>query len=97
LQLADQRRIRGVPASRGPASQRSLATSPARQALLSAGLAEQARAIALEATTLEPKSAQAFSTPRPVLKHNLIGRLLKNGMDYDGAVAAYKKAIRALS
>ena len=63
------------------------------QALLSAGLAEQARAIALEATTLEPKSAQAFSTLGLVLKHDLIGRLLKNGMDYDGAVAAYKKAI----
>jgi len=28
-----------------------------------------------------------------VLKHDLIGRVLKKGMDYDGAIAAYRKAI----
>lgn len=63
------------------------------QALLSAGLGEQARIAAKEATTLEPNSALAFSTLGMVLKHDLIGRLLKKGMDYDGAVAAYQKAI----
>ena len=63
------------------------------QALLGAGLGEQARAAAREATALEPSSALAFSTLGMVLKHDLIGRVLKKGMDYDGAVTAYKKAI----
>jgi len=63
------------------------------QALLSAGLSEQARVIAKEATTLEPNSALAFSTLGMVLEHDLIGRLVEKGMDYDGAIAAYKKAI----
>ncbi len=63
------------------------------QALLTAGLGEQARNMALEATNLEPNSALAFSTLGMVLKHDLIGRVVKKGMDYDGAVAAYRKAI----
>jgi tetratricopeptide (TPR) repeat protein len=63
------------------------------QALLTAGLGEQARAVAKEATTIEPNSALAYSTLGMVLKHDLIGRPLKKGMDYDGAVAAYRNAI----
>ena len=63
------------------------------QALLTAGLGEQARSVAQEATALEPNSALAFSTLGMVLKHDEIGRLLKKGMDFVGAVAAYKKAV----
>src|SRR5205823_1057651 len=63
------------------------------QALLSAGLGEQARALAKEATLREPGSALAFSTLGWVLEHDLIGRTLKKGMDYEGAIAAHRKAI----
>jgi tetratricopeptide (TPR) repeat protein len=62
-------------------------------ALLTAGLGEEARKVAKEATTLDPNSAVAYSTLGNVLKHDLIGRLLKKGMDFDGAVSAYKKSI----
>ncbi len=63
------------------------------QALITAGLGEEARRVASESTTLEPNSALAQSTLGMVLKHDLIGRLLKKGMDHDGAIAAYQKAI----
>jgi tetratricopeptide (TPR) repeat protein len=63
------------------------------EALLSVGLGEQARSVAQEATSLEPNSALAFSTLAKVLKNDLIGRPIMKGMDYDGAVAAYRKAI----
>jgi tetratricopeptide (TPR) repeat protein len=63
------------------------------QALIEAGLGEEARRVAVESTNLEPKSALAQSTLGMVLKHDLIGRHLKKGMDYEGAVAAYRKAI----
>ena len=63
------------------------------QALLTAGLGEEARKVAKEATALDPNSAVADSTLGNVLKHDLIGRLLKKGMDFDGAVNAYKKSI----
>ena len=63
------------------------------RALLDAGLGEQARGIAKQATILEPKSAFAFSTLGLVLKNDLIGRPLKKGMDYQGAISAYKTAI----
>lgn len=63
------------------------------QALLTAGLAEESRRVAREATALEPDSALAFSTLAKVLKHDLIGRPLKKGMDYAGAAAAYRKAV----
>jgi tetratricopeptide (TPR) repeat protein len=63
------------------------------QGLLTAGLGEEARKVAAEATALEPSSALAFSTLGMVLKRDLIGRLEKKGMDYEGAIAAYKKAI----
>jgi tetratricopeptide (TPR) repeat protein len=63
------------------------------RALLTAGLGEQARVEAQAATALEPTSALAFSTLGSVLKHDQIGRLLKKGMDFQGSIAAYKKAI----
>lgn len=62
------------------------------RALLSVGLGEKARAVAREATVLDPTSAQAFSTLAWVLQHDLIGRLRKKGFDYSGSVAAYSKA-----
>ena len=49
------------------------------RALLSAGLAENARAAARQATALEPNSAQAYSTLAWVLEHDLIGRRRKKG------------------
>jgi tetratricopeptide (TPR) repeat protein len=57
------------------------------------GLAERARTVALEGTELEPKSFIAFNTLGHVLKHDLVGRIMKHGMDYKGAIAAYRKAI----
>jgi tetratricopeptide (TPR) repeat protein len=63
------------------------------QALLANGMGEEARAVALEATILEPNSAVAFSTLAEVRKNDLIGRVLKKGMDLDGAVTAYRKAM----
>jgi Flp pilus assembly protein TadD len=60
--------------------------------LLSAGLGEQARSVAKDATLLDPKSAQAFNMLGWVLEHDLIGRRFKKGFDYAGAVAAYRKA-----
>jgi tetratricopeptide (TPR) repeat protein len=63
------------------------------QALITAGLGEQSRRVAVESTALEPSSALAQSTLAMVLEHDLIGRFRKKGMDYDGAIAAYRKAI----
>lgn len=63
------------------------------RALLTAGLGETARAAALEGTKLEPDSFIAYSTLAEVLKNDLVGRSVKKGMDYAGAIVAYKKAI----
>jgi Flp pilus assembly protein TadD len=63
------------------------------QALLDAGLAEQARTTIQEAIILDPKSALAFSVQGMILKNDLVGRPLKKGMNYAGAVAAYTKAV----
>jgi Flp pilus assembly protein TadD, contains TPR repeats len=62
------------------------------RALLSAGLAENARTVARQATALEPNSAQAYSTLAWILEHDLIGRRLKKGYDLQGAIVAYRKA-----
>ena len=62
------------------------------RALLSAGLAENARTVARQATSLEPNSAQAYSTLAWILEHDPIGRLRKKGYDLQGAIAAYRKA-----
>lgn len=61
-------------------------------ALLTVGLAERARAVAREATVLDPGSAQAFNMLGFVLRHDLIGRDLQAGFDYEGALAAFRKA-----
>jgi tetratricopeptide (TPR) repeat protein/transglutaminase-like putative cysteine protease len=63
------------------------------RALLTAGLGERARKVAMEGTLLEPSSFIAYNVQGQVLKNDLVGRPLKKGMDYQGAVAAYKKAI----
>ncbi|HVJ05441.1 MAG TPA: DUF3857 domain-containing protein [Candidatus Saccharimonadales bacterium] len=63
------------------------------QALVTAGLGEKARSVALEATMLDPTSALAFSNLGLVLQTDLIGRPMKRGMDYKGAIAAFRKAI----
>ena len=62
------------------------------RALLSVGLGEKARTVARQATAMEPNSAQAFSTLGWILQHDLIGRRLRKGFDYEAAVAAYRKA-----
>lgn len=64
------------------------------ETLLAAGLGEKARSVAKEATVLDPKLAEAFNTLGWVLQHDLLGRLRHEGFDYDGAVAAYRKAIQ---
>jgi len=71
----------------------SLHKAQLARALLTAGLGERAREVALEGTKLEPSSFIAYKTLGQVLKNDLMGRPLKKGMDYTGAVAAYKKAI----
>jgi len=60
--------------------------------LLHAGIGEQARAEATQATQLDPKSAVAWKTLGWVLQHNLIGVLHGTGFDFAGAADAYKKA-----
>jgi hypothetical protein len=62
------------------------------RALLTVGLGEKARAVAREATNVEPASYQAFFTLGWVLERDLIGRRFKKGFDHEGAVAAYRKA-----
>jgi tetratricopeptide (TPR) repeat protein/transglutaminase-like putative cysteine protease len=60
--------------------------------LLHAGIGEQARTEATEATQLDPKSAAAWKTLGWVLQHNLIGVLHGKGFDLAGAADAYRKA-----
>jgi transglutaminase-like putative cysteine protease/Tfp pilus assembly protein PilF len=62
------------------------------RALLQAGLAEKARAIAREAIALDAKSAQAYSTLAWILEHDLLGRRFKKGFELEGAISAYRKA-----
>lgn len=73
--------------------QEALHRAQLARALLTVGLGESARAVALEATKLDPNSFIAYSTLAEALKNDLVGRSVKKGMDYPGAVAAYKKAI----
>jgi tetratricopeptide (TPR) repeat protein len=63
------------------------------QELLGAGLAERARLTIQEAIVLDPKSALAYSVQGTILKNDLVGRPLKKGMNYEGALAAYKQAV----
>lgn len=62
------------------------------KALLAVGLGEKARVLAQQATQLEPNSAQAYSNLGWVLEHDLLGRRLTKGFDYNGAIIAYRKA-----
>jgi tetratricopeptide (TPR) repeat protein len=63
------------------------------RALLAAGAAESARAEARRAVQLEPTSATGWVQLAEVLKHDMVGRPLEKGMDQDGAVEAYRKAL----
>ena len=62
------------------------------RALLAAGLGEKARTVIKEAVALDPKSAQVALQEGWILEHDLIGRRLKKGFDYEGSVAAYRRA-----
>lgn len=62
------------------------------RALLAAGLGEKAKTTAKEATVLDPSLPQAFSELAWILEFDQIGRRFGKGFDYDGAVAAYRKA-----
>ena len=62
-------------------------------ALLKAGMGDRARAEALQATKLDPKSAFAFKTLGWMCQFNAIGIQYGQGFDWDCASTAYKKAI----
>jgi tetratricopeptide (TPR) repeat protein/transglutaminase-like putative cysteine protease len=62
--------------------------------LLDAGMGEAARAEARLAVKLEPNSALAERTLAGILKYDLVGRQLRPGSDWAGAVEAYRAAIR---
>ncbi|MBZ5552763.1 MAG: DUF3857 domain-containing protein [Acidobacteriia bacterium] len=61
-------------------------------ALLAAGMGEAAREEARLAVRLEPGSALAQKTLAEILEHDLVGRNLRHGSDYAGAVAASRAA-----
>ena len=62
------------------------------RALLAGGLGESAREEATKAVAIEPKSAQAQLTLAEVLRHDLLGRPYRKGIDLPGAIAALRKA-----
>ena len=62
--------------------------------LLDAGMGEAARAEARQAVKLEPNSALAERVLAEILKHDLVGRELRAGSDYEGAAQAYRAAIK---
>ncbi len=61
--------------------------------LTDAGMGEQARIAAADATRIAPTVALAFSAEGWVLHHNSIGVDYGSGFDYDGALRAYRRAI----
>jgi tetratricopeptide (TPR) repeat protein len=61
-------------------------------ALLHAGIGDEARAEATQATQLDPKSAVAWKALAWMMQHNLIGVLYGKGFDLQSAADAYKKA-----
>ena len=62
--------------------------------LLDASMGEAARAEARLAVKLDPNSATAEKTLAEILKHDLVGRELRPGSDWAGAVEAYRAAER---
>lgn len=62
-------------------------------ALLKAGMGQQARSEAEQATVLDPKSAVAFKALGWVCQFNAIGVQHGSGFDWDCAAGAYKKAM----
>ena len=61
--------------------------------LTDAGMGDQARTAAADATRVAPRSALAFSAQGWVLHHNSIGVDYGDSFDYDGALASYRRAI----
>jgi hypothetical protein len=61
--------------------------------LLEAGIGDEARAEALRATQLDPKSSQAFYTYGWTLEHDSLGVRFGKGFDLAGSIAAFKQAI----
>ncbi len=60
--------------------------------LLDAGIGNQARAEALQATVLEPRSAAAFSALGWTSEFNIIAVRFARGFDWKGSIAAWQKA-----
>lgn len=61
-------------------------------ALLAAGLGEEARAQALRAVELEPQSVRTHRSLAWVYQHDLVGRRFGKGWDPEAAVREYRKA-----
>jgi tetratricopeptide (TPR) repeat protein len=61
-------------------------------ALLSVGLSERAQTEARLATTLDPRSAPAFSQLATALEYNNIGVFAGKGFDRQASIEAYRKA-----
>jgi tetratricopeptide (TPR) repeat protein/transglutaminase-like putative cysteine protease len=62
-------------------------------ALIKAGMGDRARAEALQATRMDPKSAVAFKALGWACQFNAIGIKLGLGFDWDCSSAAYKKSM----
>jgi transglutaminase-like putative cysteine protease/Tfp pilus assembly protein PilF len=62
------------------------------RALLAGGLGDAARDEARKAVAIEPKNAHAYEMLAVTLKHDLLGRPFRAGVDIPGAIAAYRKA-----
>ncbi len=62
--------------------------------LLQAGMGEAARAEAREAVKLDPNSALAEKVLAVILKHDLVGRPMRAGSDWEGAAAALRAAAK---
>lgn len=62
--------------------------------LLQAGMGEAAREEARTAVKLDPNSAMAQKMLADILKHDLVGREMRPGIDLEGAAEAYRTAIK---
>ncbi|MFZ0663403.1 MAG: DUF3857 domain-containing protein [Acidobacteriaceae bacterium] len=61
--------------------------------LLQAGIGDEARAEAVRATQIDPKSSTAFATYGWTLEHDSLGVRFGKGFDLKGAIAAYQQAV----